>query len=181
LRNHSDFFSQPHRVLDIGPAPGLARAIGKSGDLNYVTVGIDSAYPKISAKGDITELPFADGTFDVVLCQHVLEHVEDDRRSLSEIRRVLRNDGWAVISVPIRPDQATLEDPSVTDPEERTRLFGEPGHVRFYGYDLADRIKDAGLDPILQPGEQVSDDECRAFGLRKDENLFLCHPSQVGS
>lgn len=179
LRNHTDFFGSAKRVLDVGPSPGLSRALYGRRDLHYVSVGIDSGTPYLSVVGDIRALPFAERSFDVLLCQHVLEHVDNDRRSLAELRRVTKLGGWAVISVPMRPDQATHEDPSVTEPRERERLFGEAGHVRMYGYDLVDRLADAGFEWSLQSAEDIPSTDCERYGLRKDENLFVCRPREV--
>ena len=106
----------------------------------------------------------------------MLEHVDDDRRSLAEIRRVTKDDGWAVISAPINLDQATHEDPTVTDPGEREKLFGEAGHVRMYGYDLADRLEAAGFEWSLQNAGDIPSAECELNGLRRDEHLFICSP-----
>lgn len=176
LRDNTDLFGNAKRVLDVGPAPGLSRALTRRGELDYVSVGIDIGTPYLSVVGDVRALPFADGSFDVLLCQHVLEHVEEDRRSMAEIRRVTRNGGWAVISVPICLNKATHEDPNVTEPRERERLFGESGHVRMYGYDLVDRLTDAGFEQTLQRAENLSNAECARYGLRKDEHLFICRP-----
>ncbi len=179
LCNYTDFFGHAKRVLDVGPSPGLSRALAGRDDLHYVSVGIETGTPRLSVAGDISALPFADRTFDVVLCQHVLEHVDDDRRSLAEIRRVTKNGGLAVISVPMRLDQTTHEDPSVTDPQEREELFGEAGHVRMYGYDLADRLQDAGFESSLHNAEDIPSAECKRNGLRRDEHLFICCPREV--
>ena len=90
------------------------------------------------AEIDITDIPYADGSFDVILCSHVLEHIPDDRRAMRELRRVLAPRGWALLQVPIDHQRAvTFEDPSVTDPAERARLFGQHDHVRWYGRDTA--------------------------------------------
>jgi SAM-dependent methyltransferase len=179
LRNYTNFFGNAHRVLDVGPSPGLSRALAERDDLYYVSVGIDTGTPHLSVVGDIRALPFAERSFDVVLCQHVLEHVDDDRRSLAEIRRVTKNCGWVVLSVPMRLDQTTHEDPTVTKPEERERLFGEAGHVRMYGYDLVDRLEEAGFESSLQNAEDIPSAECERNGLRKDEHLFICCPREV--
>jgi len=176
LRDHTDFFGNAQRVLDVGPSPGLSRALARRDDISYVSVGIDIGTTRLSVLGDIRALPFAEHSFDVVLCQHVLEHVHEDRRSLAEIRRITKAGGWVVISVPIRLDQATHEDPSVTKPKERERLFGEPGHVRMYGYDLVDRLKDAGFESSLKNAEEIPAAECERNGLRMDEHLFICRP-----
>ena len=109
-------------------------------------VDIKNAGPHVTKIGDIVDLPFANASFDVVICIHVLEHISDDAKAISELYRILRPGGWALISVPLLLDQPTREDPSITDPMERERLFGEPSHVRYYGTDTIDRLSIAGFD-----------------------------------
>ncbi len=97
---------------------------------------------------DVTQLPYEDASIDAVVCNHVLEHVPDDRKAMSEIRRVLRPSGWALLQVPgleRKEFEETDEDPSVTDPHERLARFGQRDHVRRYGRDYADRLESAGL------------------------------------
>jgi SAM-dependent methyltransferase len=93
---------------------------------------------------DITRMPLPDSSFDIILCSHVLEHVEDDRRAMAEMYRVLRPGGSAIIQVPLQGD-TTLEDPSATTADERKRLFGQHDHVRIYGLDITKRLEDAGF------------------------------------
>lgn len=116
----------------------------------------------------------AAGSFDAALCIHVLEHVEDDRHAMAELHRVLRPGGWALVSVPIRLDRPTHEDPAITDPAERQAVFGERSHVRFYGADLADRLREVGFEVELDLASDIPDDVRKRHGLRMDENLFRC-------
>jgi hypothetical protein len=99
-------------------------------------------------KMDVQNIQFPDATFDIVFCSHVLEHVPDDRKAMREMHRVLKPAGWAIIMVPITAAQ-TFEDPSVTDPQERLRLFGQHDHVRCYGPDFVDRLEDAGFNVVV--------------------------------
>ncbi len=93
---------------------------------------------------DIHDIQYPDDVFDVIYCSHVLEHVADDRQAMREFYRVLKPNGWAILMVPITADK-TFEDPFLTDPAERLRLFGQEDHVRRYGPDFADRIQEAGF------------------------------------
>jgi SAM-dependent methyltransferase len=123
---------------------------------------------------DITNIQYPNGTFDVILCSHVLEHVPDDRKALSELFRVLRPGGWAILQVPIVA-AATFEDPSVTDPEEREKLFGQHDHVRNYGLDYRDRLADAGfsvtVDGFVRDLDEV---ETQRLGLMRHEDVYFC-------
>ncbi len=105
---------------------------------------------------------------------HVLEHVKNDRDAISELFRVLKPGAWAIVSVPLLLDEVTREDPAVTSPEDRKRLFGEASHVRYYGTDFIDRLRAAGFEVRLDPGRSVSADARAQFGLRDDENIFHC-------
>ena len=83
----------------------------------------------------------------MIYCSHVLEHVADDRQAVREFRRILKRDGWAILLVPIVPivAETTFEDPSIFDPVEREKVFGQCDHVRNYGLDYVDRLGDAGF------------------------------------
>jgi SAM-dependent methyltransferase len=96
--------------------------------------------PRAMVRMDITDIQYPKDTFDVIYCSHVLEHVVDDRKAMREFHRVLRPDGWALLLVPITVEK-TFEDPSVTDPEERLSVFGQEDHVRCYGPDYVERLR----------------------------------------
>ena len=111
-----------------------------------------------------------------MLCSHVLEHVPDDRAAISELRRVLRPRGTALVLTPYRPDRPTYEDPSVTKPLDRMVAFGQQDHVRIYGNDLADRLRTAGFDvEDRTPTELFDHETVERCELDPDEHLFLCN------
>jgi SAM-dependent methyltransferase len=148
LQSTSDFFRRKQHVLHVAPeACFIPRFEKLHGDL-YITADIESPLAKV--KMDIHQIPFDDNTFDVVLCNHVLEHVADDLKALAEICRVLKPNGFAVVQVPFfHPiPEHTIEDPSITDPREREIAFGQDDHVRKFGKDYPERIRKAGLKPI---------------------------------
>ena len=161
------------RVLHCSPEHGFRKRL-ESRQREYVTV--DLARVDVDVRSSLCELPFEDGRFDRVLCCDVLEHIDDDRSAMRELLRVLAPGGIAWVRVPIRGEQ-TLEDPSVQDPEERDRLFGQPDHVRFYGLDIRDRLSEAGFEVTIVwlPGDlDVSSEELAKGGLGPDEALFVC-------
>jgi len=106
----------------------------------------DLMRPSARLKMDITDMPLADDSVDVVYCSHVLEHIPDDRAAMSEIARVLKPEGWALLVVPMRDADETFEDPSITTDEGRREAFGQADHVRWYGADFQDRLQEAGLE-----------------------------------
>jgi ubiquinone/menaquinone biosynthesis C-methylase UbiE len=127
---------------------------------------------------DVTDIDFPDASFDAIFCNHVLEHVPDDRLALREIRRVLRPGGWASLLVPDVDRPVTDEDPTVTDPHERLRRFGQRDHVRRYGYDYVDRLREAGFVPeVVKMDDVLPDDQLERMRLVKFGNvepLFIC-------
>jgi SAM-dependent methyltransferase len=145
LREKTNFFQQKLNVLHIAPEHCFMKPFEKQHGDGYITADIESPLAKV--KMDIHQMPFEDNRFDVVLCNHVLEHVADDIKAMREIHRVLKPGGWAILQIPFFspvPD-ATFEDPSITDKRERERIFGQDDHVRKYGRDYTERINRSGL------------------------------------
>ena len=143
--------------------------------LEYVSADLES--PLAMLHFDIQDIPFRDATFDAVLCGHVLTEVPDDRKAMREMARVLRPGGWAIVMAAVEPGRTeTYEDPAITEPEARRAAFLEPGNVRVYGADLADRLREAGfaVDVIPFPRE-LGDDAIRRYGLLPADAIYLCH------
>lgn len=133
---------RPKRLLHFAPERQFRRAIAKAPWVEHVTADLERK--DVSINADITQMPFENGSFDAIICSHVLEHVPDDRAGLRECLRVLKPDGWAAFMVPIR-GTPTYENPAITDPDERTRHFGQWNHVRWYGPDFLDRLRECGF------------------------------------
>lgn len=174
LLRQGDLWGGPRRVLEVAPVWAFARRFLAISSIRYTGIDLRPAGPHVTRVGDLTALPVPDASIDVALCIHVLEHVPDDRRAIGELYRVLAPGGWALVSVPLRFDQPTLEDPGITDPGERLRLFGEEDHVRQYGPDLRDRLEAAGFEVELDRADHLPEHEVRRYGLRRDEHLFTC-------
>lgn len=139
------FDGRPKRVLHVAPERCFEGPLRQRLGAGYLTA--DLLDPGAMEQMDITNIRHPDESFDVIYCSHVLEHVPDDRQAMRELRRVLKQDGWAVLLVPITAER-TIEDPTVTDPRERERAFGQHDHVRRYGPDYADRLREAGFDVL---------------------------------
>lgn len=137
------FDGRRRKVLHVAPeacfVPHLSRMLGEG----YVTADVDNARAPM-VRLDACAMPYPDQTFDALYCSDVLEHIVDDRRAMREFYRVLKADGWAVLMVPVTVPH-TVEDPSVTDPAERRRLFGQEDHVRRYGPDFVERLQGTGF------------------------------------
>jgi SAM-dependent methyltransferase len=163
------------RVLHFAPERIFEEWLRPRANLDYVST--DLARARADVKADITDLPFPDDSFDVILCSHVLEHVLDDRKAMRELYRVLRPGGWALVLVPMdfRRDE-TYEDPSVVDPAERERHYGQADHVRVYGPDFTARLEEAGFTVRVEDlRRELGEAEARRYGLRpRKPDLHLC-------
>ncbi len=161
------------RLLHIAPEVCLSKKFEKIlPPGSYITADLES--PLATIKMDVQAIPFADDTFEVVFCNHVLEHVADDRRAMRQMHRVMRPGGWGVMLSPVDETRAdTFEDDSITDPDERTRLFGQYDHRRVYGRDYADRLREAGFHvDEVDYFATLSPDSQRLHALRR-EVLFV--------
>ena len=138
----------------------------------------DLAQPGVTHKVDITAIPLPDGGYDVVMAHHVLEHIPDDRRAMSELFRMLRPGGVGIFTVPINPTrQETYENPAITSPAERWAHFSATDHVRYYGLDFADRLAAAGFDVEIF---RMSPEQEVAFGLLRQEWVYIAHKPGAG-
>jgi len=173
LQQKTNLFTDHLRLFHVSPNYCLSRRFSTLPIIDYV--GVDhNNHRNIFVKMVLPATPFLSETFDAIICIHVLEHIQEDRKAIHELYRVLKPGGWAGISVPIRLDQKTYEDPTITSPEERERNFGETMHVRYYGYDLVDRLEEAGFLVKMYPGKEVDQQSRQKYGLRDDENIFYC-------
>ncbi|MFZ9981642.1 MAG: class I SAM-dependent methyltransferase [Cyclobacteriaceae bacterium] len=166
LKSQTDFFNKKTDVLHIAPEICFLKPFRIQHGGGYVTADLES--PWADVKMDIHRMPFPDNTFEFVICNHVLEHVEDDFMAMREIKRVLRPGGRAILQVPFFapvPDK-TFEDATVKNESERERLFGQKDHVRRYGKDYPSRIEASGL--MVEQEEfafELLHDQCRQLGI----------------
>lgn len=166
------------RVLHVAPEACLRERLTGLPGVSY-TAGDKFApgyeHPQGTMELDITDLPFTDECFDLILCSHVLEHVHDDRSAMRELYRVLAPGGSAILMVPFDADRAvTDEDPQVTDPQERIRRFGQFDHVRQYGRDYADRLRAVGFTVLEDPlATRLSPADVFRFGLLRNEVVHV--------
>lgn len=172
MRRHEYLFLPPARVLDVAPSQAVRNFLWPRLGDGYVTM--DLMAERVRVRADLTKLSFADDSFDVIICYHVLEHIPDDRAAIGELARVLKPGGIAFIQVPRSPDADTDEDPAA-GVEERIRRFGQDDHVRQYGRDLESRLAAGGLIPRTQkPAALLSEHDIARFGLKTDEEVWIC-------
>jgi predicted SAM-dependent methyltransferase len=159
----------------------LRRELSRLANLDYVTGDLYSGDADVRL--DVTAIDFPDESFDVILCSHVLEHVGDDRLAMTELGRVLKLDGWALINVPIDPGRVDIyEDDTIVDPKGRLEHFGQEDHVRVYSAaGFLQRLRDAGFDVEVDP-LCFSRYETQRFVLAGDDgwdHSYLCTRSRA--
>lgn len=173
------FDGKPKKMLHVAPESCFeSRLQQRLGD-NYITADLFS--PRAMVKMDITNIDYPDRSFDVIFCSHVLEHVQDDRKAMREFHRTLKGNGWAILLVPITAEE-TFEDPSIIEPEERLRAFGQVDHVRIYGPDYADRLRDAGFSvEVTEVNDLAQNDEALRMGLTPASGeIYYCTKQCIG-
>ena len=144
LKNETKFFSEKLKVLHFAPEQAFYKRFKNMSNLDYVTTDLNS--PLADVKADICNLPFKENEFDIILCNHVLEHIPDDTNAMKELYRVLKAGGMGVFQIPQDlKRKITFEDNSITDKKERAKIFGQYDHVRVYGRDYFDKLRRIGF------------------------------------
>ncbi len=174
LKNKTNFFTDKLKLLHIAPELCFIKIFENLENLEYISGDIES--PLANVMMDVHDIPFDENSFDVVFCNHVMEHVEDDIKAMSEIHRVLKPGGWAIIQSPVYMDlEHTIEDPSITDPLEKERIFGQNDHMRKYGRDYGDHLRKSGFkvteDNYLH---ELSDEKRKRYALPGEEIIYFC-------
>lgn len=170
-RRHELLAGDRPKLLHVAPEPSLERKFREM-PIDYVTADLGAGRAMVDM--DIADIRYPDAAFDVIYCSHVLEHVPEDRAALREFFRVLKPGGWLVVAVPITVE-VTVEDPSVTTPAERTRLYGQHDHVRRYGVDFTDRLRAAGFAiETIRARDVASPDDIDRMRLDTSQPVFLC-------
>ncbi len=176
LQRKTNFFQAPLKVLHIAPEICFLKKFESLPNLQeYVTADLESPWAKV--KMDIHQMPFTDDSFDVVFCNHVLEHVTDDLQALREIYRVLKKGGWAILQSPLNWSLAhTYEDKSITARKEREKAFGQSDHLRLYGRDYAERIASVGFRVVADDFvKTLSAEEIKRYALDTNEIIFVAY------
>lgn len=175
LKNETDFFTTPSKVLHFAPEQAFYKRFRKLKHLEYTTTDLNS--PLADVKADICNLPFDDNEYDIIFCNHVLEHIPDDTKAMQELLRVLKPGGMAILQIPQDLNRATtFEDDSITDPQERAQIFGQYDHVRVYGKDYFEKLRSIGFKvDEVEYTEKLSKDEVTQFCLAPGEILPVCY------
>jgi len=169
LTEKTNFFTSSLHMLHFAPEQAFYKRFKKLKNLNYVTTDLNS--PLADVKADICNLPFDDNTFDVILCNHVLEHIPDDRKAMEELYRVLKPGGWGIFQIPQDLNREhTFEDNSIVDKLERAKIFGQYDHVRIYGRDYFNKLRSIGfMVDEVDYTKQLSQEKIERYRLAKGE------------
>lgn len=174
------FDGKPKKMLHVAPELCFESILQQRLGDNYITADLFS--PRAMVKMDITNIDYPDQSFDVIYCSHVLEHVQDDRKAMREFYRTLKSNGWAILLVPIAAEE-TFEDPSIIETEERLRVFGKEDHVRNYGPDYANRLRDAGFSvEVTKVNDLIqNEEEIHRMGLTPASGeIYYCTKQCIG-
>jgi len=174
LQNETNFFSAKKKVLHIAPEQCFLKRFKQLKNLDYITADLNS--PIADVKADICNLPFKNNEFDVVLCNHVLEHIEDDKTAMSELYRVLKPNGFGIFQVPQDLSlEETYEDLSITSPKDRAKHFGQYDHVRIYGKDYFNKLRAVGFNvQEVNYSKKLGDNLVHKYCLVNNEILPVC-------
>ena len=169
LKNETDFFTANKKVLHFAPEQAFYKRFRTQSNLEYLTTDLNS--PLADVKADICALPFEDNAFDIILCNHVLEHIPNDTKAMQELFRVMKPGGMGILQIPQDLSrEMTFEDNSITDKKERAKIFGQYDHVRVYGHDYFDKLRQIGFKvAAVDYTSQFSAEDIRTFGLAKGE------------
>ena len=177
LRDNTTFFTATKKlkVLHIAPEQCFLDIFRKQQNLNYITSDLES--PIADVKADICDLPFKENEFDVVFCNHVLEHVSNDTKAMQELYRVLKPGGFGIFQIPQDLSKAiTFEDNTITDRKERAKLFGQYDHVRVYGRDYFDKLRSIGFKvDEVDYTKKITLEKIEEFCLMQNEILPVCY------
>jgi len=175
LQNETSFFTAKAKVLHFAPEQAFYKRFRNLKNLDYTTTDLIS--PLADVKADICNLPFPTNEYDIIFCNHVLEHIPDDTKAMQELLRVLKPGGMAILQIPQDLSRTTtFEDNSITDPKERAKIFGQYDHVRVYGRDYFDKLRSIGFQVNeVNYTNDLSKEEVTKYCLAPGEILPVCY------
>ena len=176
LKNETNFFSTTKKLktLHIAPEQCFLKLFKKQRNLEYITADLES--PIADVKADICNLPFEDNSFDLIFCNHVLEHIPNDKKAMQELFRVLKKGGFGIFQIPQDISrEKTFEDNSIINQKDRAKIFGQYDHVRIYGKDYFDKLRSVGFSvQEIEYAKKIAPEKVERFCLMKGEILPVC-------
>ncbi|WP_378185460.1 class I SAM-dependent methyltransferase [Aquimarina sp. W85] len=175
LKNETDFFTKYYKVLHFAPEQAFYKRFKKLKNIEYTTTDLNS--PLADIKADICNLPFKQNTYDIILCNHVLEHIPVDTKAMQELFRVLKPGGMAILQIPQDLSrEKTFFDDSITDKKQRAKIFGQYDHVRIYGRDYFNKLRSIGFKvEEFNYSKKLTPEEIDRFRLADGELLPVCY------
>lgn len=178
LQHATDLFDARCNVLHIAPEKQIRTKIETNVQCDYYPGDIEKS-PGIH-RVDVTHMQFADKVMDYIIINHVLEHIPDEEKAISEIKRVLKDNGKIILSFPVSLDRKTFEDCSIVTAEDRMKYYGQEDHVRLYGMDYKERIEQYGLAvKVFSPKDHLTQQKIEKYGLIPDDVLLICEKAGV--
>ena len=171
LERETNFINNTIKVLHVAPEQVFYQKFKTFTHWEYTTTDLYS--PLAEIKADLCELPFQDNYYDLILCNHVLEHIPEDQKAMQEMYRVLKPGGTLIAQVPLEENRTqTFEDNSITDKATRTEIFGQYDHVRIYGTDYYTRLESVGFDShAIDFLKKLTSQEKQKFALPYSEKI----------
>ena len=177
LKNETDFFSskEKKKVLHFAPEQAFYKLFRNQKNIQYTTTDLFS--PLADVKADICNLPFEDNSYDIIFCNHVLEHIPDDTKAMQELYRILKPGGMAILQIPQDlKREVTYADDSITDEKERAAIFGQYDHVRIYGRDYFDKLRSIGFKVVEEDyTNKIAPELVERYCLAKGEIIPVCY------
>ncbi len=184
LKNKTDIFEKKIKLLHIAPEGCLKALLLSYPNIEYFTGDKYSKgyqgyyYDRDVIQMDITNIPYEDNKFDVIICNHVLEHITDDKAAMSELFRVLKPGGWAMLQVPISLVlDKTFEDKSITSEKDREKYFGQFDHIRIYAKDYKDKLENVGFKVTIHSPfkENWNITDIEKYAINPEEEIYIAH------
>lgn len=174
LKDKTTFFTDKLKFLHIAPEYCFIKIFKGMKNIDYTTGDLIS--PWADVKMDVHDIPFDDNSFDIIMCNHVLEHVQDDRKVMKEFFRVMNKGGWGIFQVPIDTTrEETFDDPTITDPKEREKHYWQDDHLRLYGLDYGKILSEAGFEVIEDDYiNKLEPKLVERYALPKGEIIYFC-------
>ncbi len=176
LQNETTFFTATEKlkVLHFAPEQAFYKIFRNQKNLDYTTTDLFS--PLADVKADICNLPFEDNLYDIILCNHVLEHIPDDTKAMQELYRVLKPGGMGIFQIPQDLTRTTtFADDTIVDEKERAKIFGQYDHVRIYGRDYFDKLRSIGFKVIEEDyTSKIPAELVEKYCLAKGEIIPVC-------
>ena len=177
IKEQTDMLKRKCTVIHFAPEKSLRKMLVQTPDCDYYPCDFCmEGLPKV----DVTNMIYKDHMADFIIINHVLEHVKNEEKAVSELKRVLKEDGKLIMSFPICTEQKTYEDETVISEADKEKYYGQKDHVRLYGTDFKERFENYGLRvQIYSPKDYLTSTQIERYGLIKDDIIMVCSKKVV--